>query len=414
MVHDLLLTQYNIFEALIMIKATTLLALICISTAVKAEWYEVVGYASTQGRDVAQARQAAVKDAITQALIFSGATVSSVQSVADGILSQDELKIQSHGEIQQVNLVSESKEQDQYSVTLHLDIYTTQGKCLEQQFNKQIAITQSQLTQPHQARMGQIFDIAKSTSQRLFNTLNERTNTIKPIPYLNISINVTEYFSQQFNYNPLLIETIAMNSNSQYVLLSQITDIADTDKLNSEYAFWQDDKYARSFKIDFALYDALTYERVWQQHYATQGVWPFEKTKLIDVHSEKFWNSHYAQEIQEVFNKVSQDMNAAVSCIPTKGKILYLDNDQVVINLGKAHGLETGKILSIMHQSNIITSKGSVINSTMQTIEQVKIINVNMQSATAVNLNSRPLSNIQLNDIVQIKVKSAESFLLDN
>ncbi|MBD1582976.1 flagellar assembly protein T N-terminal domain-containing protein [Pseudoalteromonas sp. S16_S37] len=396
-----------------MIKAITLLILICVSTVVKAEWYEVVGYASTQGRDVAQARQAAVKDAITQALIFSGATVSSVQSVADGILSQDEIKIKSHGEIQQVNMVSESKEGDQYSVTLHLDIYATKGQCLEQQFNKQIAITQSQLIQPHQARLGQIFDIAKAASQRLFNTLNERTNAVKPIPYLNSAINVKEYFSQQFDYNHALIETIAMNSNSQYVLLSQITDIADIDKLNNDYAFWQSDEYARSFKIDFALYDAMTYEKVWQQHYATQGVWPFEKTKLVDVYSDRFWNSHYGQEIQEVFNKVSQDLNTAVSCIPTKGKILYLDAEQIVINLGRVHGLEPGTTLSIMHQSNIITSRGSVVNSTVQTIEQVKVINVNMQSATAVNLNTRPLSNIQLNDIVQIKIKNENNFALD-
>ncbi|BBN81057.1 flagella assembly protein FlgT [Pseudoalteromonas sp. A25] len=396
-----------------MIKAIIFLVLICSSTLVKAEWFEVVGYASTQGRDTAQARQAAVQDAITQALIFSGATISSVQSIADGVLNQDEIKIKSHGEIQQVNLVSESHEGDNYSVTLHLDIYATHNQCAEQKFNKQIAITQSQLTQPHQARLGQIFDIAKSTSQRLFNTLNERTSTVKPIPYLN-TINVREYFAQQFDYNPALIETIATNSNSQYVLLSQITDIAAMDKLNSDYAFWQSDEYARSFKIDFALYDALTYEKVWYQHYATRGVWPFEKTELIDVYSDKFWNTHYGQQIQEVFNKLSQDLNAAVSCIPTKGKILYLNDDQVVINLGRVHGLEPGTVLSIMHQSSIITNRGSVVNSTIQTIDQVKVISVNMQNATAINLNTRPLSNIQLNDIVQVKIKNEDNFSLHN
>ncbi|WP_105168823.1 flagellar assembly protein T N-terminal domain-containing protein [Pseudoalteromonas sp. T1lg23B] len=397
-----------------MMKAITLFALCAMSLGVKAEWYEVVGYASTQGRDVSQARQAAVKDAITQALIFSGATVTSVQSVADGVLSQDDLKVKSHGEIQQINLVSESKEQDQYTVTLHLDIYATKGKCLAQQFNKQIAITQSQLTQPHQARLGQIFDISKSASQRLFNTLNERTSAVKPIPYLNSAINVREYFSQQFDYNHMLVETIAMNSNSQYVLLSQITDVAGLDKLNNDYAFWQDDEYLRSFKIDFALYDAMTFEKVWFQHYTTQGIWPFEKTELIDVYSEKFWRSHYGQRIQEVFNKVSQDLNTAVSCIPTKGKILYLDNDQVVINLGKDHGLEPGRVLSIMHRSDIMMGNGTIINSTTKTIDQLKVVNVNMQNATAVNLNTRPLSNVQLNDIVQVQVKSEESFTLDN
>ncbi|TMO63236.1 flagellar assembly protein T N-terminal domain-containing protein [Pseudoalteromonas aurantia] len=389
------------------------LTLFLYSAAVQAEWYEVTGYASILDSNVADARKAAVKDAITQALIFSGATVSSVQTVADGLLSQDQLKIKAHAEIQQATLISEEQSNNDYMVTLHLDIYSTKEQCTQQQFHKQVTVTQSQLIQPHQARLGQIFDIAKASSQRLYNTLSGRATAIKAIPYINSAINVRPFFSQRFNYDPALIETLSNNSNSQYVLFSQITDIAQGKQLNSDYAFWQGDQYLRSFKVDFALYDALTRDQVWQNHYAVQGVWPFEKTTLIDVYSDQFWQSNYGSQIQGVFNKVSQDLNTAVGCMPIKGKVLHIDGDRLAINLGKVHGIKAGQTLAIMQKNNFTTQQGVMLSNHRQTIDQLKVIQVNEQTAITTNLHIRPLSNIQLNDIVQVIIKEDDAFSLN-
>ncbi|WP_404390874.1 flagellar assembly protein T N-terminal domain-containing protein [Pseudoalteromonas phenolica] len=390
-----------------------IIMLFIFSFSTKAEWFEVVGYGGIVDGDTSSARQMAVKDAITQALIFSGATVSSVQTVADGVLEQDELKIKTHGQIQHVNLINEQQQGEQYTVTLHLDIIPQQAQCSESQFNKQITVTQSQLTQPEQARLGQIFDITKSSSQRLFNTLNERNMGVKMIPYIDKKLDVRAFFAQQFEYNANLIETLSRNSNSQYVLLSQITDISQGRKMNNDYAFWEKDAYMRNFKIDFALYDSQTSDQVWSQHYNTQGIWPHEKTKIVNVNSEEFWRTDYGQKIQTIFNKVSQDLNTAVSCLKTTGKILMVDSDRLVINLGQSHGLEVGQVLSLLHRSNLTASNGMQFAHHIQTIEQVIIEQVNGQNSIARNISARPLSNIQINDIVKVIVKEPESFTLD-
>ena len=379
----------------------------------EAEWYEVTGYANILNSNVADARKAAVQDAITQALIFSGATVTSVQTVADGLLSQDQLKVKSHGEIQQATLISEQQTNNDYMVTLHLDIYATQEQCVNQQFNKQVAITQSQLTQPHQARLGQIFDITKASSQRLYNTMKERAAAVKAVPYLNSTINVRPFFNQRFDYDPALIETLTHSSNSQYVLFSQITDIARGEKLNSDYAFWVGDQYIRSFKADFALYDALTHDQVWQKHYSVKGIWPFNKTTLVDVFSDEFWQSNYGSQIQSVFNKVSQDLNSVISCISTKGKILHIEDERLTINLGRAHGIQVGQVLSIMQKNNFTTAQGMILSNHRKTIEQLKVVQVNEQTAITVNMNIRPLSNIQLNDIVEVIINDNNDFSLN-
>ncbi|KZX00445.1 hypothetical protein JL49_11135 [Pseudoalteromonas luteoviolacea] len=395
-------------------KKLSCLALVtgALSLPCKAEWFEVTGYANAYTSDRAAARQEAVQDAITQALIFSGATVSSVQTLADGVLAQDHIKIKSHGEIQEINLVSENTKNGVMSVTLHLDIFPKQQKCPEESFSKQITVTQSQLIQPHQARLGQIFDIHKSSSERLYQTLMQRNMTVKPIPFIDKSLNVRAFFSQNFDYDKQLIESLTATSNSQYVLLSQITDLASSQQLNSDYAFWQDDEYVRSFKIDFVAFDALTKDKVWQQHYSVTGIWPFEKTKIIDVYSDTFWHTDYGKRIQSVFNSLAQDLDQAFACMPTRGKILHKDQDQLVINLGRAHGIKEGQVLSVAHRSDVAGKRNQFFSRSIQTINRVKVTQVNTQNAIAQNIQNRPMNNIQVNDIVELIITPPEDFAL--
>ncbi|WP_440055595.1 flagellar assembly protein T N-terminal domain-containing protein [Pseudoalteromonas sp. T1lg65] len=381
-------------------------------TPASAEWFEVTGMANIKNGDHSKARRKAVNDAITQALLFSGASVTSVQTVTDGILTQDQLKLSANAEIQSANVISESQVGDTWQVTLHVDIMPQTEKCPISAYNKQIAITQSQLKNKHQATLGQIFDIHKATSERLYQTLNSQRASLEPVPYYAQPIEVNKFFNQRFDYNEQLIETVTANTNSQYVLLSQITDISGGEKLNGSLAFWKDDKYVRNFKMDFALFDALSHERIWQQQYSAQGIWPFEKTKLIDVYSDTFWQTDFADEIQSILNQVVIDLNGAVACLPTKGKILHIEGDRVVINLGRMHGLENGQLLNIAHNNPITDGDGRKYLHQIKTINQVRVVQINAQNAIAVNISQRPLNNIQLNDLVEIQVEPNESFSL--
>ncbi len=375
---------------------------LCISMSAHAQWFESTGHASIKNNDIAKAKSVAIKDAITQALVFSGARVTSMQTLVDGVLTQDQLKINSHGEIQKIEMISEDKHGDQFAITLRLDIFPEQEHCPASNFNKFVAITQTQLKNREQARMGQIFDINKATSENLYNTLNESPISTRPTAYFNFPIRVSEFFTQQYDYSNALLEEIASRSNSQYVLLSQIVDISNSDKLNNSYAFWQDETYKRAYNVDFVLFDGTTYERLWQKSYRGQGIWPFEKTELIDVFSEKFWHSDYGQTITDINQTLSYDLQAAMACLETQGKILHIENDKLVINLGKAHGLEKGQILNIAHHNYLTDAAGNKLPNLITTLNQVQIEQVYQQSAVATSVDKQPLPNIQINDIVEL------------
>lgn len=377
-------------------------AVLTFSPFTHAQWYESTGHAVIQNSDIPGAKAAAIKDAITQALVFSGARVSSVQTLVDGVLTQDQLKISSQGEIQKIELVSENRSNDEFAITLRLDIFAQTEQCPQSNFNKFIAVTQSQLTNREHARMGQIFDINKAVSKNIYTALQKSKMSAVPVAYFNKAIKVDTYFNQQHDYSNSQLEEISSRSNAQYVLLSQITSLSTSDKLNSDYAFWQDESYQRHYQIEFNLFNGTTYEPLWQQSYQSQAIWPFEKTTIIDVNSNRFWQSPFGQSISEINQTLSYDLQAAMACLPTQGKILHMENNKLVINLGKAHGLERGQQLSIAHHNYLTDAQGNTMPHTITTLNRIRVEQLYQHSAIAVSINDQPLPGVQINDIVEV------------
>ncbi|TMO21167.1 flagellar assembly protein T N-terminal domain-containing protein [Pseudoalteromonas sp. S4741] len=377
-------------------------AVLTFSPFTHAQWYESTGHAVIQNSDIPGAKAAAIKDAITQALVFSGARVSSVQTLVDGVLTQDQLKISSQGEIQKIELVSENRSSDEFAITLRLDIFAQTEQCPQSNFNKFIAVTQSQLTNREQARMGQIFDINKAVSKNIYTSLQKSKMSAIPVAYFNKAIKVDTYFNQQHDYSNSQLEEISSRSNAQYVLLSQITSLSTSDKLNSDYAFWQDESYQRHYQIEFSLFNGTTYEPLWQNSYQSQAIWPFEKTAIIDVNSNRFWQSPFGQSISDINQTLSYDLQAAMACLPTQGKIMHMENNKLVINLGKAHGLEEGQLLSIAHHNYLTDAQGNTMPHTITTLNRIRIEQLYQHSAIAVSINDQPLPGVQINDIVEI------------
>ncbi|MCK8135288.1 flagellar assembly protein T N-terminal domain-containing protein [Pseudoalteromonas sp. 2CM28B] len=377
-------------------------AVLTFSPFTHAQWYESTGHAVIQNSDIPGAKAAAIKDAITQALVFSGARVSSVQTLVDGVLTQDQLKISSQGEIQKIELVSENRSNDEFAITLRLDIFAQTEQCPQSNFNKFIAVTQSQLTNREQARMGQIFDINKAVSKNIYTSLQKSKMSAIPVAYFNKAIKVDTYFNQQHDYSNSQLEEISSRSNAQYVLLSQITSLSTSDKINSDYAFWQDESYQRHYQIEFSLFNGTTYEPLWQNSYQSQAIWPFEKTAIIDVNSNRFWQSPFGQSISDINQTLSYDLQAAMACLPTQGKIMHMENNKLVINLGKAHGLEKGQLLSIAHHNYLTDAQGNTMPHTITTLNRIRIEQLYQHSAIAVSINDQPLPGVQINDIVEI------------
>ena len=138
-----------------------------ISPSVSAQWLQTTGVATLEDGDTETARANAVSDAIKQALLYSGLELSSVQTLTNGVLTQDHLSLQAHGQVQQMQLLEEQQSDGMISVTMQIEVLDNPQQCPEQDFISHFALTRTALDNPQQARYGQIFDVAPAFTKQL-------------------------------------------------------------------------------------------------------------------------------------------------------------------------------------------------------------------------------------------------------
>ena len=91
-------TSINAGLAKTLLSAVSFMFVILSPTA-SAIWFEASGQAVITNGNKHLARQEATQEAIKQSLLFSGASVTSVQSMAQGLLQDDRFEVRSSGEV---------------------------------------------------------------------------------------------------------------------------------------------------------------------------------------------------------------------------------------------------------------------------------------------------------------------------
>ena len=126
------------------IKQLTLISLLC-SFSASSQWYETQGHARTNDISLELARTKAMENALKKALLVSGASVSSVQQVVNGLLTQDHISIRASGSVNSIELVDEIHSDNLITVTIRADIFPQDKKCFAVNFKKSLLLTRSHL-----------------------------------------------------------------------------------------------------------------------------------------------------------------------------------------------------------------------------------------------------------------------------
>jgi hypothetical protein len=371
-----------------------------ISHAVHSQWYETQGTAPTHNVSLDTARTQAIENALKKSLLVSGASVSSVQQVVNGLLTQDLISIRASGSVNALELVDEVHTNNLITVTIRADIFPQEKKCFAVNFKKSLLLTRSHLLQREQANIGKIYAIDKAITQRLGEQLNQQSAYTKTSNILN---NITEFSrlnnSLASNDIRLLVETLSGQSNSQYVVFSEISNISFAEDASNPLSFWQQGIYPRSFTMTVYLYNGVNGERLWQKNYRDSAPWTFTKRISVDVEGDAFWQSEYGIMLDSTIEKVIQDIDDNIMCEPSRGKILQVKGNQVTIDLGRDHGLKIGDSLSLLHINHFNDAMGRTIAGFNVNPLKVRVTKLTRQTATASSANGRSFDNIQINDL---------------
>lgn len=371
-----------------------------ISFITQAQWYEAQGHASLEKNSLDIARTKATENALKKALLVAGASVSSVQQVVNGLLTHDQINIRASGSVNSIELIDELHSSNTIRVTIRADIFPQEKKCFALDFKKSILLTQSHLLHREQANIGKIYPI----NSALIEQLNQRVFSQSSYASTKLLLKNTTAFSrynrsfQEEEIKQLTI-SLADNTDSQYVLFSEINDLSLTQQRTNKWQIWQQGTYPRNFDFTLYLYNGISGELVWQENYHDSAVWDFNKRQIVDVNSSSFWQSDYGNMINTLIDKTVTDIDENIMCEPSEGKIIQVNGNQVVINLGRRHGVKMGDEFTLLHLSNFTSDNGKHYASYNVSPYKVKVTKLTKQSATAITIDHNLLGNIQLNDL---------------
>ena len=85
-------------------KKIIFITLLLLSSNTFAQWFQASANAVIINKNIEEAREQAIKKAVKDALLFSGGTISSLQQVNQGVLVENQLILNSGGEIKALKI----------------------------------------------------------------------------------------------------------------------------------------------------------------------------------------------------------------------------------------------------------------------------------------------------------------------
>ncbi|MBY0419842.1 MAG: flagella assembly protein FlgT [Pararheinheimera sp.] len=368
----------------------SLLAFSLCSGNVMADWYEATGQAVLRSGDISAARTAATEDAVRKALLYSGASIRTVQQVTDGLLTQESMFLQTQGEVQNVQIISETEENGYINVTIRADIYPDQNQCANLQLKKELLISPFFIEHREQAITGQLFELDQASTSIFIQKLEESSGSslVKLLPQ---SIR-----QQELSYADR--SALQRNYGGRYLLKATLTDVSLGQRVGDNWTFWSDPDRERFYKLQLELSDIQEQKVLLSQKYQTSAVWPFRDTTVISPTTQRFWHTNYGKSIERVLNAAAQDVEEALRCETILADITLVQEHKVLLNLGSQQGLKLGDELTILFRRQHKDRFGQLQDQLTVSELKVKITELTHKNAWAESVNKDLLANVQVGD----------------
>ncbi len=377
-----------------------LLSFMLTSFSAFTQWYETQGQAHVANGDSEAARVKAMENALKRALLVAGASVSSVQQVINGVLTQDQISIRASGTVNSFELIEETYSNDMVTVLIRADIFPQDKQCFSADYRKSVLLTRSNIIHREHASVGQVYKLDTEVMRKLAGKINKEGYYLDT----KLAIKNRSSFSRlnnsmQYEKIKNLTMSLSDHTDTQFIMFAEIPDLSLTGRTNSELKFWQKDHLDRNFHMNLYIYNGSNGELVFDKQYQNKAPWTFDKRDSVDITSNTFWLSEYGQMINNTLETMISDIDENMMCEPTRGRIVKVDGDTILFNLGENQGVKVGDEFSLLHANNFINDSGKTYSGFNISPYKVKVISTSKESARAITQNKNLLGNIQINDI---------------
>ncbi|MGB1092748.1 MAG: flagellar assembly protein T N-terminal domain-containing protein [Oceanobacter sp.] len=319
-----------------------------------AQTVEVTGRAAI-GDSVYRAREEALKDAMAQASLRTGAQLRSSHHMSLGEVTQDDVSIQSHSRVSDVDVLWENESKGLYEVAIRAEVKPL-AMCPGNQpvYRKSIAVAGFGLMDRQQTSLGQLGDIEQALPRELVQRLGQQGG-VRALDASGITLYQDQRRAPSLETQQQRLTTsvsLATQLGAQYVISGVVRDLSLTGQSLEETSpsrpNWRSmlglpqAGKARAFAVDVFVHDGLSGALLYQNQYRTRGVWSLHPSRAVGFASAEFWSTNYGREVHQLMDGVVDDLAEVLRCQPFMARIVQTRGNRLHIDASAAAGIRPG------------------------------------------------------------------------
>ncbi|WP_404401901.1 flagellar assembly protein FlgT [Idiomarina seosinensis] len=380
-------------------KTALLALLLLLPAAVDARVVETQGSARIVNGDTDKARQQAVENALQQALMMTGSSISSVQSVVDGVLSRNQTQISASGDVESVNIIREEILDDRIVVHIQAEIWNRSGSCSPGDYKINLTVVPFELSNREHGAFGQVWRLGDAAAKRLTREVAARSDRLYVTHTLQRNTGLDDAL-KQINLEKLgaMARQLGRDNDSQYVVFGLFDDLSVVEESRG-WGLLEPD-YRRNFALTLYLLSTSSGELKTRARITDIQPWTYNRNHSVDVTAAEFWDQPFGAALLAGLQDLASGVNDQLRCEPSRGRIVWQQDNQVQFNLGEKQGVKVGDQLNIVQPSYFVDPEGIYRQKWQVSSYTVEVTQVHSNSAVAELKEPGLLSNIQVDDWV--------------
>tara|TARA_R110002095_G_scaffold215158_1_gene208672 strand:- start:683 stop:1909 length:1227 start_codon:yes stop_codon:yes gene_type:complete len=324
------------------------------------------GSALIHNQDLSYAKHQALRNASQQALLQAGAHISSAQTLDQGVIRIDNLRIRTLGSLSNVRVIDEQVKGERLWLRIRADVTTEQSCALGEahtRYTKSAAIAAFPLLNRSQAALGNLY----AAEQQLPNALTKALNSAGVLRAMNssqLSVNPspTTAASYQQDQGPITESLPSFRElDVQFIVSGVIRDLSPYDptrhdeqailKVLYDQFDFRGRQRLRNFAIDVFIHDGFTGTLLFSRSYRSAGYWDADDTDQVGFYTPAFLKTDYGQNVRTLLGQVSQEINQQLQCEPFRARIVRTQANQLTFNAGSVVGIQPGDQFRLLRKS---------------------------------------------------------------
>lgn len=373
---------------------------------------EATGRAEIVYGDEHSARVRAMRDAIRNASMQVSSRVRSAQTVQDGRLTVDHLRVHSAAQVTQVEVLSERVHQGELELNIQARVSENHmcSNHVVNDFAKSAAVTGFPLVDPTQATIGHLGSVDRLMAAQLVNAMNTDSRLrALDASHLALYSSVSSAPTQMTARNTLTraIDT-AQDLGVQFVISGVIRDLGmeevtrevrDDEGLLAHFGVGRTTNQ-RHLVLDVYVHDGYSGELVFQSRYAAKGLWDFRSNERVGFGTPAFFSSDFGEQTRHLIQRIVRDLQETVQCQPFMASIAQVSGQRLYIDMGAESGLRPGDDLSVYRTSTFFDRQQMAYQELTDTQLVARVVQVQPNFAIAELPIRAERLNLQPDDLV--------------